>query len=215
MVQRVAIRIDVGADIPLDLIAQLVQSTSTVCNTALSLDRQSELNRATRLLPLDEPSRIELIEYLQTRRYRLYGDDPDDKPYRYSGRIRDILERLFLSSATFGPPNLRPPAEAPAGEPAVPGIGPGAAGVFAAGDAAGPSGETGPMVGSSTALAEQFAGVVTAGHRVAARQPTPTTVAARDPGGRCRSACSWGRQGSEPGMATSAAEWRHRIGRSR
>ncbi len=65
MVQRVAIRIDVGSGAPLDLIAQLVQNTSTVCNVALALDRQSELNRATRSLPLDDPAQIELIEYLQ------------------------------------------------------------------------------------------------------------------------------------------------------
>jgi hypothetical protein len=114
MVQRVAIRIDVGAAAPLDLVAQLIQSASTVCNTALSLDRQSELNRATRLLPLDESARFELMEYLQTRRYLPYGDHPDDKLYRRSGRIQDILERLFLSTAMFGPPSLWPPAEAQA-----------------------------------------------------------------------------------------------------
>ena len=80
MVQRVAIRIDVGPAVPLDLVSTLIQNVSTVCNTAVALDRQSELNRATRLLPLDDPARIELIEYLQTRRYRPY-DSPDDKLY--------------------------------------------------------------------------------------------------------------------------------------
>jgi hypothetical protein len=114
MVERIAIRIDVGPAVPLDLVAQLIQSTSTVCDTAVALDRQSELNRATRLLPLDDSARIELIEYLQTRRYRTFGDYPDDKLYRRSERIQDILERLFLSSATFGPPSLWPPAEAQA-----------------------------------------------------------------------------------------------------
>ena len=113
MVQRVAISVDVGPAVPLDLVAQLIQSISTVCNTAVSLDRQSELNRATRLLPLDEPSRIDLMEYLRTRNY-LRGDYPDDKGYRYSGRVLDILERLLLSSATFGPPSLWPSAEAQA-----------------------------------------------------------------------------------------------------
>lgn len=114
MVQRVAIRIDVGAAVPLDLVSQLIQSTSTVCNVALALDRQSELNRATRLIPLDDSARIELIEYLQVRRSQPYGEYPDDKPYRYSGRIQRILERLLLSSAAFGPPSLWPPAEAQA-----------------------------------------------------------------------------------------------------
>lgn len=114
MVQRVAIRIDVGPAVPLDLVSTLIQNVSTVCNTAVALDRQSELNRATRLLPLDDPARIELIEYLQTRRYRPY-DSPDDKLYGLrSGRIQDILERLFLSGVAFGPPNLWPPAEAQA-----------------------------------------------------------------------------------------------------
>ncbi|WP_068176348.1 hypothetical protein [Mycobacterium sp. UM_CSW] len=111
MVQRVAIRIDVGAAVPLELVAQLIRDTSTVCNTALSLDRQSELNRVTRLLPLDQDARIELAEYLRTRRYQPLGEYPDDKLYPYPRRIRDILERLLLSSATFGPPNLWPPAE--------------------------------------------------------------------------------------------------------
>ncbi|CAM4297320.1 hypothetical protein MB901379_03193 [Mycobacterium basiliense] len=114
MVQRVAIRIDVGPAVPLDLVAELIQSTSTVSNTAVALDRQSELNRATRLLPLDEAARIELIEYLQSQRYRSFGDYPDDKLYRRSGRIQGILERLFPSSPTFGPPSLWPPAEAQA-----------------------------------------------------------------------------------------------------
>jgi hypothetical protein len=114
MVQRVAIRIDVGPAVPLDLVAQLIRDTSTVCNTAVALDRQSELNRATRLLPLDEPSRIELFEYLQTRRYQPLDEYPDDKRYQYPRRIRDILERLLLSSAAFGPPTLWPPAEAQA-----------------------------------------------------------------------------------------------------
>ncbi|WP_136246008.1 hypothetical protein [Mycobacterium intracellulare] len=107
--QRVAIRIDVGPEAPLDLIAQLVQSTSTVCNVALALDRQSELNRATRVLPIDEASRIELIEYLQTRRYRPY-EPPGEKFLRRLGRI-PAIEQLILSSFTFG---SWPPAEAQA-----------------------------------------------------------------------------------------------------
>lgn len=111
MVQRVAIRIDVGPDAPLDLVSNLIQNISTVCNTAVALDRQSELNRATRLPPLEDSARIELIEYLQTRRYRSF-DHPDHKLYRR--RILDILEDLFLTSLMFGPPTSWPPAEAQA-----------------------------------------------------------------------------------------------------
>lgn len=115
MAQRITIRIDVGPAAPLDLIAQLVQSTNTVCNVALELDRQSELNRATRLLPLDEPARIELLEYLNQQAYRPFdGYSDDDKLFRTSGRIQRILERLLLSGLSFGPPNFWPPAEAQA-----------------------------------------------------------------------------------------------------
>lgn len=111
MVQRVAIRIDLGPAAPLDLVSRLIQSTSTVCNTAVALDRQSVLNRATRLPPLEPSARSELVEYLQRRRHRPFGDYPDDKLYTYPGRIRDILESLLLASATYGPPNLWPPLE--------------------------------------------------------------------------------------------------------
>ncbi|OHT86541.1 hypothetical protein [Mycobacteroides saopaulense] len=113
MVETIRIRIDVGSAAPLDLVAKLIHDVSTVSNVALALDRQSELNRATRLMPLDEPARIDLIEYLQTRRYRPY-DYPDEKQYGLYGRMQDILERLFLSSAVHGPPGLWPPAEAQA-----------------------------------------------------------------------------------------------------
>jgi FtsZ-binding cell division protein ZapB len=112
MAQRIAIRIDVGPAAPLDLIIHLVQSTNTVCNVALALDRQSELNRATRWQPLDEPSRIELIEYLQLRQHRPFEDDYPDK--YLSRRIPRILERLLLSAAAFGGPGAWPPAEAQA-----------------------------------------------------------------------------------------------------
>lgn len=37
MAQRVLIRIDVGPAVPLDLVSQLIQSVSTVCNVALQL----------------------------------------------------------------------------------------------------------------------------------------------------------------------------------
>lgn len=110
MAERVAIRIDVGPTAPLELVSKLIQDVSTVCSVALELDRQSELNRATRLLPLDEHARIELIEYLQMRRYGSY-DYPDEKQYGRYGRIQEILERLFLSGAAFG---AWPPAEAQA-----------------------------------------------------------------------------------------------------
>jgi hypothetical protein len=117
MVQRVAIRIDVGASVPLDLVAGLIQDMSVLVNTAVALDRQSELNRAARIPPLDERSRVELLEYLQARSHGFGRDYPDEYPgksYRYPPRIRDILERLFVLSATFGPPNQWPPAEAQA-----------------------------------------------------------------------------------------------------
>ncbi|MCV7205157.1 hypothetical protein B7435_24735 [Mycolicibacterium peregrinum] len=119
MVKRVAIRIDVGSGAPLDLVSKLIQDVSTVCNTAVALDRQSELNRATRLLPLDDPARIELAEYLQTGGARPFGGNAgdyldDDKLFRYPGRIRRILDYLLLSSAVFGPPGGQPPAEAQA-----------------------------------------------------------------------------------------------------
>lgn len=115
MVQRLLIRIEVGPAVPLEVVSQLIQSVNTVCNVALQLDRQSELNRATRLLPLDEPARIELFEYLNQRAYRPFdGSSDDDKLYRTSGRIARILERLLLSGVSVGPPNLWPPAEAQA-----------------------------------------------------------------------------------------------------
>lgn len=114
MAQRVAIRIDVGPAAPLEYVAKLIQNVSTVCDVALALDRQSELNRAARLLPLDDDARYEVAEYLRTRRLRGAHDDPSDKLYGRYSRAQDILERLVFTSVAFGPPNLWPPAEAQA-----------------------------------------------------------------------------------------------------
>jgi hypothetical protein len=117
MAQRIAIRIDVGPTAPLEVVTELIQSTNTVCNVALALDRQSELNRARRLPPLDETA---LTQYLQLRSRSLphdYPDDPlnfpgDDMAYRYRGRFDDLWTRLLVSRLASGPSDLWSPAEA-------------------------------------------------------------------------------------------------------
>jgi hypothetical protein len=98
MTQRIAIRVDLGPEAPLDLLSEVIQSISTVYNLGVSLDRQSEINRAQRLGWIEDRQRqFDILANLEKARYAQSGPWGQEST-EFVQDFGENIDRLYASS---------------------------------------------------------------------------------------------------------------------